>query len=129
MKLSKKTIGLIFAIPGTIIVLGYLFFYITQFSGYDNDLVCSDFRIEFNDQSNIQLINASEISALVDNAGLHPTGKKYSKIKTDKIEKLLRKNPMIRKVESFKTPSGVVVVKVIQRVPKIFGCRCRKLLC
>jgi cell division protein FtsQ len=118
MKLSKKTIGLILAIPGTIIVLGYLFFYIIQFSGHDNELVCHDFRIEFNDEVKIQLINAEEIGVMIENAGLYPTGKKYSKIKTDKIESLLRKSPMIRKVESFKTPSGVVVVKITQRVPK-----------
>lgn len=118
MKLSKKTIGLIFAIPGTIIVLGYLFFYIIRFSGSDNEVVCSDFRIEFNDATNVQLINAAEINVLVENAGLYPVGKKFRKVNTDKIEGLLRKNPMIRAVESYKTPAGVVVVKVVQRVPK-----------
>lgn len=118
MKLSRKTWSLIVAIPGTIIVLGYLFFYISQYSNSDNSLICKDLIVEFDDKEKIYLINAEEVIKIIENAGLHPVGVVYRKIKTDKIEKLLRKNPMIRLVESYKTPSGIVKVKLTQRVPK-----------
>lgn len=116
MKISK--IGYIFIILGITIVLGYLGFSIWSFSNKDKDIICVDLNIYFIDKEKIKLISETEIAKILESHGLNPIGKTYKRIRTESIENELLKNPMIKKVECYKTPSGTLCLEVQQRSPK-----------
>lgn len=110
----KYTLISIFAL----LVLGYLVFSLWHFSGSNKELVCKELDIELEDSLNVQLINQSEIALILDQNDLNPIGKTVKHIQTELIEATLRKNPMVKWVECYKTPSGIVHIKVLQRCPK-----------
>jgi len=101
-----------------LLVLGYLVFSLWHFSGSNKELVCKELDIELEDSLNVQLINQSEIALILDQKDLNPIGKTIKHIQTELIEETLRKNPMVKWVECYKTPSGIVHIKVLQRSPK-----------
>jgi len=101
-----------------LLVLGYLVFSLWHFSGSSKELVCKELDIELEDSINVQLINQSEIALILDQKDLNPIGKTVKHIQTELIEETLRKNPMVKWVECYKTPSGIVHIKVLQRSPK-----------
>lgn len=116
MKISK--IGLVLISLGIIIILGYLGFAIWNFSHKDKDIVCNKLDIYLTDKEDIRLISQKEIAKILDQKDLNPVGKAYKKIGTESIERELMKNPMIKNVECYKTPSGAVRLDVLQRIPK-----------
>jgi len=116
MKISK--IGYIFIILGAIIVLGYLGFAVYSFTSIDNQIICNNLDIRFIDKENISLINEKDIAIKLESRGLNPIGKRYEQIQSATIEKELLKNPMLKRAECYKTPSGKVFIEVLQRTPK-----------
>ena len=102
----------------TLLVLGYLGFSLWYFSGRNEEVVCHNLEIFLDQSSGKQLITEKEVSFLLEEKGLNPIGKTAKHIQTEVIENELRKNPMIKTAECFKTPSGTVNIKIQQRVPK-----------
>lgn len=104
---------------GVLCILAYLIMAVWIFSGLRYKEVCHKFEIKFyNNNSPVQLITEEDIAKLIDQKGLTPYGKTLKNIYTDSIENVLRKNPMIKQVECFKTPDGSVYLLVEQRKPK-----------
>ncbi len=116
MKIS--TVGYIFAILCALIVLGYLGFAVYSFNATDNQKICNDLDIRFINSENIRLINEKDIAVALESRGLNPIGRNFGHIRTEDIENELLKNPMLKKVECYKTPSGKICIEVLQRTPK-----------
>ena len=100
------------------LVIGYLVFSLRHFSGKERGKVCHDVKIILVDSTNVQLITQKDIALILEENDLNPIGKTFRHIHTESIEKILYKNPMIKVAECFKTPSGIVTIKVLQRSPK-----------
>ena len=115
-KISR--IALAFIITGIILVVGYVTFAIWSFSSIDRGVVCRNLEINLLDKEKNQLISQSEIAGLLEGKNLNPIGKTYKRIKTESIEKELLRNPMIKSVECYKTPSGIIYLNVQQRIPR-----------
>lgn len=116
MKISKT--GYIFISLGVILVLGYIIFAVIKFSQDDKDIVCNNLEIILTDQDKITLISQAEIAKILETEDLNPMGKKYKSIRTEKIEDVLHKNPMIKRAECYKTTYGTVKLEITQRTPK-----------
>jgi cell division protein FtsQ len=116
MKISK--IGIFFISLFISLIVGYMGYAIWCFSDKDKDIVCKELNIVFTDKFNIELISKAEISKIIENKELNPLGSSFRKIHTESIEDLLLQNPMIKKVECYKTPSGKIQLEIEQRIPK-----------
>ena len=103
---------------GILLSVGYFIVALWQFTKGNGNKICNRFEIELTETKDFQLINEEEISKMLIHSNLHPFEKKIKKINTEAIESLLRKNPVIKSAECYKTPSGIVHVKVHQRTPK-----------
>jgi cell division protein FtsQ len=101
-----------------LIVLGYMVFSLLYFSENQKEQVCRDFYIVLADSDKIQLISQKDIAVILDQNNLNPVGKTLKYIRTESIEEVLHKNPMIKVAECYTTPSGEVYVKINQRCPK-----------
>ena len=100
------------------LVLGYLGYTLWFFSGRNEDKVCGKLNIMLDQSIGKQLITEEEIALLLDKNDLNPIGKSEKTIRTEVIESLLRRNPMIKTVECYKTPSGAINIEIHQRIPK-----------
>lgn len=114
----KPTLKYILIALSTLLVLGYLVFSLYYFSEGNKEIVCRELKIELADSSKIQLVSQKDIALLLEENNLNPIGKTIKHIRTESIEAMLHKNPMIKSVQCFKTPSGIVHIRVMQRCPK-----------
>ncbi len=97
--------------------LSYLVFAAKKGTASAGELVCSEVIVSITDYDKKQLINDKEIATLLSESKLQPIGKPMSAIKVKDIEDELSKHPMIRNIECFKTPGGMVKLKIEQRNP------------
>jgi cell division protein FtsQ len=102
----------------SMIVIGYLVYALWYFQGTEKQQVCKELSVVITDKSERELITQKEIAETLELNGLNPIGKTLKKIRTESIEEVLRKNPMIRTVECFTTPDGAVDIQILQRSPK-----------
>ncbi|MFM2291824.1 MAG: hypothetical protein RIS29_1637 [Bacteroidota bacterium] len=100
------------------VVLGYLVFSLWFIHGNERENVCHKLNIDLMDKNKIQLITEKEIARILEENDLNPMGKTLKHISTEEIERALHKNQMIKIAECYKTPSGIVNIKVQQRIPK-----------
>jgi len=114
----KPTLKYIFILVGALLVLAYLFFSLSNLTEKSNKKVCKRLEIELADSAKIQLLRESDIAVLLELRDLDPVGKTLKHIRTESIEDELRKNPMVKEAECYKTPSGIVHVRIVQRRPK-----------
>ncbi len=114
----KPTIKYILISLFALLVVGYMVLTLFYFSGNSKDIVCRKLDIVLADSSNIQLITQKDIALMLHENDLNPIGKTIYHISTESIEDALLKNPMIKRVECYKTPSGIVNIRVFQRSPK-----------
>ncbi len=116
--MKKNIIGYILISICIILVLGYLVYAKWSFSDHDSDIICNDLQIKFIDNNKTKLITESDIAKIIDAKGLNPIGVRYENIRSEAIEKELLKNRIIKKVECYKTQSGILRLEVKQRSPK-----------
>ena len=114
----KPTLKYILISLFALLVLGYMVFSIWYFSGSNKEEVCKELKIELADSAKIQLITQADIALLLEQSNLNPIGKTIKHIRTESIEETLRKNPMLKYVQCYKTPSGIVHIRILQRCPK-----------
>jgi len=114
----KPTLKYIFILIGVLLVLAYLFLSLTNLTEKSNQKVCKRLEIELADSAKIQLLRETDIALMLELRDLNPVGKALKHIRTESIEDALRKNPMVKEAECYKTPSGIVHVRIVQRRPK-----------
>ena len=102
----------------TTLVLGYLAFSIWYFSGRGKDSVCRKLEIVMTESNGHQLVTETEVAQILEENSLNPIGKSIKNIHTESIEETLHKNPMIKVAECYKTPTGIVHIRISQRCPK-----------
>ena len=102
----------------TALVLGYLGFSLWYFSGREKETVCKKLEIVMSENNGKLLVTETEVARILEENDLNPIGKSIKNIRTESIEETLHKNPMIKVVECYKTPSGIVNIRILQRCPK-----------
>ena len=119
-KPNWKNIGIIVVVLG---LLGYISFAIVKFSHKDDENICEKVVITVKDSANLQFVSVKDIRNTLDESELKLVGLKFRKIKTRKVETILEKNPFIKNVECYKTPSGDLNIDVWQREPlfRVYG--------
>lgn len=105
----------------TIIVATLLACYIVFVSFFfrktRQDDQCQDLQVVVKDSLDKHFVSESDLVYILKNAGLYPIKRPMNEINTDKIETELLKNEMIAKVEAYKTPSGIIKLEVMQKIP------------
>lgn len=95
----------------------YILFVSVYFSEVRQEKECEGVRIVVRDSLDKHFVTEQDLLAILRRASINPVGKSMNGINTDKIENELLKNEMIRKVEVYKTPSGVIKLEVEQKMP------------
>lgn len=102
----------------TILVLLYIGFSLWYFSGREKETVCRKLEIVMAENNGKLLVTETEVARILEENDLNPIGKSIKNIRTESIEEALHKNPMIKVAECYKTPSGIVNIRILQRCPK-----------
>lgn len=110
----KKTLVVVF----DIVIIVYLALAVSAFNTpAEKATVCSEVRIDINNDNTEGFINASEIKKLLDRQHLYPLAQRMADINARNIEETLQKSPFVEKAECYKTQSGHVCISLRQRMP------------
>ena len=114
----KSILKYIFISLGVLLMVGYMIFSLWYFRGNEKEVVCKELNIVLKDNIKLRLITQRDIALILEQNDLNPIGQTIKHIRTESIEEILHKNPMIKAVECYKTPSGIVNIHIEQRCPK-----------
>jgi cell division protein FtsQ len=117
-KMGKKIIFKILTIVSLVLVIGYFLFSFLFFSNKKQNLICKKIEITIVDKNKIQLIDERNIIEFLQKSNLYPVGKTLSEVRTEEIECAIAKNPFVKDIECYLTPSAVFNVRIRQRMPK-----------
>lgn len=106
----------IFLSLGVAIVLAYLVFSHLQFKVDENDIKCKNLYIIMVGET--PFITSQEVNDILRDCDLNPIGVSLDQLKTERIKKTLKENPLIKHASCCHTPNGDVTVKVQLRQPK-----------
>jgi cell division protein FtsQ len=81
------------------------------------DKICGQISVEVVDKQENRYLNENEIIRILQKNNMDPVGKHSEEISTEKIEKILEDNQLIKQAECYKTISGEVKVIIHQRTP------------
>ncbi len=117
MTFNWKKTGIILA---DIALAAYLLLAITAFNRPDEvSNVCNEVKINIQEGIVNGFLNADNIKLQLQRAKLYPLGDAMNQVSTRKIEATLQQNPLVEKVECYKTQNGRVVIDLAQRMPVI----------
>lgn len=97
-------------------IFGYLIFSIFVFTYKSKNQVCKAVLVEISDTT-LRFISKRNVIDAIENSGLNPVGATMRDVQTDKIEKMLEKQPRIKQAECYKTPDAKIKIVVKQREP------------
>ena len=98
----------------------YLVFAITTFNRPDElSNVCSEVKINIQEDVVKGFLNADEIKSQLQHARLYPLGDPMSQVSGRKIEENLLKNPLVESAQCYKTQTGRVFITLSQRLPVV----------
>lgn len=101
-----------------IIIALYLLLAITAFNKpAEKATVCSEVKIDIDDDLTDGFLNANEIKKMLERNRLYPLAKNMADINAREIEETLQKSPFVEKAECYKTQSGHVCIDLKQRMP------------
>ena len=117
MTINWKTTALVLA---DIALTVYLVLAVTAFNSPDeSDNVCREVNIQVEDGSVKGFLNQEEIKTLLQRSRCYPIGDQMSHVNVRNIEEQLQKNPFVKDVQCYKTQTGLVNIKIDQRLPVI----------
>lgn len=100
------------------VLLGYMLFAISfmnpKIGGKTN---CKEVKISFVKANEREYYSEEEILKKLEKAELSPEGKILDQINTAEYEEFLSKDPLIKKVECYKTTGSKLMIKIYQRTP------------
>ena len=76
-----------------------------------------DIELVIKDTAYAGFVTTKEIAAILTKKKLNPVGKNMDEIRTAELEEALATQPLIDRVECYKTPSHKICVEVTQRIP------------
>lgn len=82
--------------------------------------LCEEVQIVLHDSLCRQYVDADELEVYLKRADVYPLGKTMEAVDCHAIEQCLQGHDMLRKVECYKSPFGVVHIGVTQRVPVLY---------
>lgn len=113
----------------SIVVATLLFCYIVFVSFFfremRQDSTCQELQVVVKDSLDKHFVSESDLVSILKKAGLDPIERLMADVNTEQIETELLKNEMIAQVEAYKTPSGIIKLEVMQKMPilRIMGVR------
>lgn len=113
MKLWQKILIAILLLT----LVGYLVFAMLRFSDQSNNKKCLDIAVTILDGEQIHFLTSEMIYASLLNNDFEFKGERLSDINTQEVEAFIKKNPVVKTVECYKTPSGLVKIDITQRQP------------
>jgi cell division protein FtsQ len=96
---------------------GYILFSILSPKKQPDEARCRNVQIVIADTLDKAFISPLQVTAILADAQLHPTGKPLKDIRTADMEAKLQENPFVKEAQVYKTPSGIVKIKLYQRTP------------
>lgn len=99
------------------VLAGYLIYAFIHTTGKEDPTVCTGVQVTFTDSVHSGFITTDEVCRLLKVAQLDPVGQLMDSINGQKIVNTLESNSFIKKVECYKSPSGIVNLNVTQRLP------------
>lgn len=111
----KRILGLL-AVIG---VLAYLVFAIIRFSGLSGSDRCVGVLVQVMDDSEHRYIGAGEVFKMLELNQLYLNGKRLSQIDYKRVEQVVKALDLVKRVESFPTKSGHVVIQLWQYEPVV----------
>lgn len=81
--------------------------------------VCRQCQVHVLDEQQRQYVGYGELMQLLQNKGLYPVGKPLNRVALQPIEELIRRHPMVRTAECYKTVDGNVSISLTQRQPVV----------
>ena len=100
-----------------VVLAGYLIYAFIHTTGKEDPTVCTGVQVTFTDSVHSGFITTEEVCRLLKVAQLDPVGQLMDSINGQKIVNTLESNSFIKKVECYKSPSGIVNLNVTQRLP------------
>lgn len=110
--IKKIFIAILVIAAATAIILS-----LATISKIEDDVVCSDVKVNIDDNGFSKYISEKEIIKVLERKGIHPIGKKMNSISISRIEKEIGNIASIKSVECYKTTSNNVVIDIVQRIP------------
>lgn len=98
-------------------ITAYLLVAITAFNRKPAGATCTDIELVIKDTAYAGFVTTKEIAAILTKKKLNPVGKNMDEIRTAELEEALATQPLIDRVECYKTPSHKICVEVTQRIP------------
>ena len=100
-----------------LLIIAYLLVAITAFNRKPAGATCTDIELVIKDTAYAGFVTTKEIAAILTKKKLNPVGKNMDEIRTAELEEALATQPLIDRVECYKTPSHKICVEVTQRIP------------
>ena len=100
-----------------LLIAAYIVAAVTVFNRKPASQVCQDIRLVIKDSVYAGFITKNEVSAMLKKKGISPLEQPMDRVRTDSIEQVLSRHPLIDRVECYKTPSGSLNIEVSQRIP------------
>ena len=100
-----------------LLITAYLLVAITAFNRKLAGATCTDIELVIKDTAYAGFVTTKEIAAILTKKKLNPVGKNMDEIRTAELEEALATQPLIDRVECYKTPSHKICVEVTQRIP------------
>lgn len=100
-----------------ILVIGYIVGAAWWSSRRANTSVCPEMSIVITDYAKRRYVSVDELTEMLRKQGLYPIGKVVKDIPIEQIERAVVAHPMVRKAQCYVTPTGVVRIRLTQRIP------------
>ena len=101
-----------------LIIFVYLITLFFTFGNASNgDMLCKGVDINMGNDKLEGFLDKSRIEEIMRKHGVYPDSSAMKDISTYKIESIIRKNPYVKEVNSYKTHTGRLKVNVRQRIP------------
>ncbi len=120
MSKAKKIAKVALLVILLIGVTGYLIFYMFHESEADPESKCTGLELIIENSTESPFISKKDVEDILNKNHLTPIGLTMKDINGNTLETFISRNPFVREVHCYKSPTGKVVVKVTQRTPIIY---------
>ncbi|MDD3195467.1 MAG: cell division protein FtsQ/DivIB [Paludibacter sp.] len=111
----KKVAGIIAVTLLLTGVVSYAVYSMLTFHSVENNVKCHDLIVTIDKE--VSLMNEDEVHVLLREQELHPIGKSLPDLRTEQIERFLRKHPYVKTVRCYHDPTGQVFLNLTLRTP------------